>query len=82
MTFSLILSHYLLFISILFDAVIFNAASIISLDKYVLHVPCHLAFFFKEFSLPSFFLISASSNFSFLLSCLLLSHVCISYIKY
>ena len=50
MTFSLILSHSLLFISILFDAFIFNAVSIISWDKYVLYIPCHSAFFFpKEF---------------------------------
>ena len=47
MTFSLILSHYLLFISILFDAFIFNTVSLITWDKYVLYVPCHSAFFFQ-----------------------------------
>ena len=56
MTFSLILSHYLLFISILFGALIFHATSLISLDKYVLNAPCHLAFSFPEnFLYPKFF---------------------------
>lgn len=82
MTFSLILSHSLLFISILFDAFIFNTVSLITWDKYVLYVPCHSAFFFSRNFSFNFFKSLPVSISPFFFPVYFYLVFCISYIKY